>query len=349
MGSIAMTKSRVLSVGCGGIGTMAAYTLEAGGLAEVTAVLRSNYSIVCKSGFTIDAIELGKGIKGWKPTQVLENVPNVAEEKIPPFDFIVVATKNVPDVSPTVLDIITPAITPGETTVVLLQNGLNIEKPIAERFPENVVLSGVTLMGATETAKGVVRQDDTDTSKIGPFPGLKVSASRAEAAGRRFVDIYNGCGKVDCTYDDNVLYTRWRKLVYNSSFNSVAAVLGMDVIRMRMTQHVIDELVKPIMLEIKTVAKAAGAELQDGVEDFFIMVDPPDGWFMPSMGQDAVKGNYVEMETIVGEPVREARRLGVPTPKLEAVYSLLKGQQMMTKEAKGAWKPHFAKGNPYAA
>ena len=49
----------------------------------------------------------------------------------------------------------------------------------------------------------------------------------------------------------------------------------------------------------------------------------------------------MEMECIVGEPVREAERLGVPVPTLSTIYSLLKGLQLKTKEAKGLWKTTF--------
>lgn len=61
-------KARVLIVGMGGVGTMAAYAFESGSLASVTAVLRSNYSIVKEKGFDIDSIEWGRDIKGWKPS-----------------------------------------------------------------------------------------------------------------------------------------------------------------------------------------------------------------------------------------------------------------------------------------
>lgn len=46
---------------------MAAYNLEAGGLATVTAVLRSNFKAVSENGFTITSVDHGD-IKGWKPT-----------------------------------------------------------------------------------------------------------------------------------------------------------------------------------------------------------------------------------------------------------------------------------------
>lgn len=56
----------------------------------------------------------------------------------------------------------------------------------------------------------------------------------------------------------------------------------------------------------------------------------------------------MEVEAIVGEPVREGRRLGVPMPKLETIYDLLKAKQLQVREAKGLWVPGFAEGAKYA-
>lgn len=61
------TKANVLLVGSGGVGTMAAYALEQGGKASVTAVLRSNYKAVSETGFQINSIQHGQ-VKGWKPS-----------------------------------------------------------------------------------------------------------------------------------------------------------------------------------------------------------------------------------------------------------------------------------------
>jgi 2-dehydropantoate 2-reductase len=286
-----MSRIRVLIVGGGGVGTMAAYALESAGQAEVSMVLRSNFNAVKQSGFTIDSIQHGHDITGWRPSHLIEKVPSAQDASTTPFDYIIVATKNIPDVKPTVIDIIEEAVTPGQTSILLLQNGLNIEKPIITRFPENVILSGVSLIGATETQHGVIRHDDTDDCKVGPFlgSGSRVQREVAEASARRLVDAYNACVKVNWEYDDDVPLTRWRKLLYNSSFNSVAAVIGMDTARMRMSEFVIDDLILPIMLEIKATAKAAGIDLPGGIEQKLIRVDPTDTAFVPSMGQDAVK------------------------------------------------------------
>lgn len=43
----------------------------------------------------------------------------------------------------------------------------------------------------------------------------------------------------------------------------------------------------------------------------------------------------MEFENIVGEPLREAEKLGVPAPNLKMVYGLLKILQANIKESKG--------------
>jgi ketopantoate reductase len=206
-------KARMLLVGAGGVGAMASYALESGGGAEVTAVLRSNYDAVKEKGFSIDSIEHGKGIAGFRPSHIVSKVPDVLSESLPAFEYIVVTTKNIPDVKPTVLDLIESAVTPGVSAIVLLQNGLNIEKPIVDRFPDNIVLSGVSIISASEPKKGHIVHEFTDTSKVGAFPSVKVSKNKSDPSARRFVDLYNRCGKVNCEFDNDVLFTRWRKLV----------------------------------------------------------------------------------------------------------------------------------------
>lgn len=147
--------------------------------------------------------------------------------------------------------------------------------------------------------------------------------------------MYGACPAVRCTHDSDVQYSRWRKLLYNAGFNTVATILGTDVSRMRASEHVIDDLVRPLMLEIVATAAARGVVLPPEEVEKIITVDLYGSFFVPSMAQDMRKGNFVEFENIVGEPLREAEELGVPTPTLRVVYGLLKGLQFQTKVAKG--------------
>jgi len=335
-------KANVLVIGGGAVGTMVAYALEGGKRAKVTMVLRSNYAAVTESGFSIDSIDHGQGIRAWRPTSIRNSIPHVHKENLEPYDYVVVTTKNIPDVPPTVTELIAPTVTPGSSTIVLMQNGLNIQKPLLKAFPNNTILSGVQMIGATETSPGTILHNEPDVCKLGVFEVDGRSdelKSRNEQRAHRFVEAYNACGKIDCQYDVDVKYTRWRKLLYNSSYNSVSAALGLDVTRMRLYEHIIDDLIKPIMQEIITIAAADNVHLSEDLIMAVITVDSLESWFMPSMGQDAAKGNFIEFENIVGEPVREARRLGVPCPTLTTMFGILKGIQARTKEAKGLIKP----------
>lgn len=96
-------------------------------------------------------------LTGLPSSLVRNSIPNVAGEDLPPFDFVVVTTKNVADVPPLVADVIAPAVTPGHTAITLLQNGLNIERPIIAAFPTNPVISGITAIGAREHPRGSIK------------------------------------------------------------------------------------------------------------------------------------------------------------------------------------------------
>jgi ketopantoate reductase len=64
---MADSKKTVLIVGGGAVGAIAAVNLEAGGLATVTVVLRSNYNVVKDKGYTIHSCDHGT-LNGWRPS-----------------------------------------------------------------------------------------------------------------------------------------------------------------------------------------------------------------------------------------------------------------------------------------
>lgn len=72
------SKANTLLVGCGGIGTISALNLEAGGLAAVSAVLRSNFNAVKEKGFNIRSVDHGI-VKCFKPTESRVPLPFMLE------------------------------------------------------------------------------------------------------------------------------------------------------------------------------------------------------------------------------------------------------------------------------
>jgi len=144
-------------------------------------------------------------------------------------------------------------------------------------------------MGATEGPKGTIKHDDHDVMIIGAFENPNISSEISDAAARRFADMYGSCAGIDCVYEPDVKFSRWRKLLYNASYNSIATIMRMDTARMRVSEHVIDDLIKPIMLEIRAAAAAAGVDLPMELVDAMIFADTFEAFFKPSMMQDIEK------------------------------------------------------------
>ncbi|KAF2195697.1 hypothetical protein K469DRAFT_734195 [Zopfia rhizophila CBS 207.26] len=331
-----LRKRNVLVVGGGAVGAIAALNLEVGGLVTVTAVLRSNFKIVNERGYDIESCDHGV-LKAWKPGHVRNEIPDIAKESLPPYDYIVLTTKNIPDIGPRVEELVRPALDPlnTHTSIVLIQNGLNIEKPLLSTYPTTPILSGVSLIGSAEAQPGTIIQDDRDRLLIGAFQNPNIQTQASQASAKEFVKIYAAGGKTECVYSEDVLYDRWRKLVYNACLNPICAIIGLDTGRIRLADGAVEGLVKPAMREIVTAAKAKGVTLADDVVDFMIELDPLDIYLSPSMLADIRKGNFLEFENLLGEPLREGTEAGVPMPTLEVLYNLCKAVQWRTKEARG--------------
>ena len=335
-------KKRILLVGSGGIGTITALNLELSNLCSVTAVLRSNYAAVKEHGFKIDAVDYGK-YDSWRPSEIRDTIPDVEQEGLPPYDYVICTTKNTPDVPPPLVELVKAAITPGRSVIVLIQNGINIEKPFLECFPDNVVLSGISLMGANEPEPGFIVEDDPDRLGVAPFHSPKLPAEQQKAAAMEFVELYSASGKARCSYDPNVQYARWRKLVYNCVWNPICALTGCDTGRLRLVaMHAsyaaadpVALLVRPAMREVINVAASVGVQLDPELIDRMVEAEPVETFCAPSMLQDMRKGRFMEVENILGEVVRAADSNEVAVPVIKVLFGLLKARQWITMEETG--------------
>ncbi|TVY17011.1 Uncharacterized protein LARI1_G004852 [Lachnellula arida] len=202
-------KANVLLLGGGAVGAIAALNIESGGLGSVTAVLRSNFKVVEEEGYKIESVDHGN-FKGWRPTKVVNSVPD-----------------NCPDIPPSLVSLIAPAVTPGHTTIGMIQNGLNIEAPLFAAFPTNMVLSGVSMIDSHEDVPGTIHHEFADDLLLGAFhnPSIK-NPEREIATAKEFIKIYGAAGKTNVRFNDNVPYSRWRKLIFHAVLNPLCAIRG---------------------------------------------------------------------------------------------------------------------------
>lgn len=221
---------------------------------------------------------------------MVNGVPNVKQDSLPPFDYIVTTTKNYPDVSPTLPELIAPAVTPGHTVIVMIQNGLNIERAMFEAFPTNIVLSGVSMIDSHEGRPGEIFHQDHDILYLGAFtnPNLPDKQSEIKAA-HDFINIYGAAGKTNVQFSEDVPWARWRKLIFNAVLNPICAITSLDSARVRLTNSLVEELVRPAMKEIYETASRLGHKLPEDIVDTMINFDPMDLYLKPSMQCDIEK------------------------------------------------------------
>lgn len=249
------------------------------------------------------------------------------------YDFVVVTMKALPDIY-SLPDIIRPVVTRGVTSIVLIQNGLDIEMPIVEAFPSCAVMSGVSMIGSRVTDGHLVYHEDPDEVKFGPYyhNGLPtdVQLSRAQL----FVDIYRA-GGADAALVEDVVAARWRKLLWNGTFNTLCTLTRMSVGSLQVGGGK-ETLLIPAMKEMEAVAKAAGYAFPENAVNETADGTPPTSAFRPSMLVDLEKGNPLELEVILGAPLRYAQKFKVNTPVLGIVYDLLKVVQWQILEKRNS-------------
>jgi 2-dehydropantoate 2-reductase len=271
-------------------------------------------------------------------TQLITKRKSIVVNSVPladptsPFDYVVVTMKNIPEVN-NIPKIIAPAITPDHTTIVLFQNGLYIEPPIIEAFPSNVVLSAPSFIGAHEH-NGHVIHDDHDNFHIGSFHNRSLDKAIERAKLEEFANIYNGSKVVDANVVDDIVFYRWRKVLWNGIFNPMCAMTQLDSAAIRRFGGEYS-LIRPGMAEMASIAKADGYDLGSGIVEEMVDITPLELSFRPSMLVDVDKGNPMEVEVVLGNALRVAREKGVQTPLLDTTYRFLKLTQARLLAARG--------------
>jgi 2-dehydropantoate 2-reductase len=309
-------RPKVLLFGAGGIGAVYLWLLSK--VAHTTAVCRSNYDIVKSNGFIINSSIFGQNLH-LQPEVVRDCQEAASVGAGEPFDYIVVCSKAIPGIGP---KLIAPAVTPGRTAIVLVQNGIGIEEEYRAIFPQNPIISTVVYLPATQRPMGVVAHGEVERLEVGSYPS-NASKDPAEAF-TRLIQAAGGTAK----FCDDIQPKRWFKLLINASWNPICALtLSKDTAVLESCTEASGVLLA-VMLEIRDIAEAYGytftreeVEYQLGRAQARV---PLNAGIEPSMLQDVEAGRRIEVEAIVGNAVRMGKEKGVRCERLEMIYVLAK-------------------------
>lgn len=318
---------KVLIFGTGAVGSIYGYIAHKGG-ASVTAVCRSNYEAVKANGISIQSA-------GWGNVLYRPNVVTSAIEAVEygPFDYVLVCTKAYPGIAEQIANAVSL-----DTVIILAQNGIEIEAEYAYLYPQNTLISGVVRLPTTQVAPGVVQMGSEERFEIGTYPA---SASRKDKLKtEQFSELWTYGGGYVLIFDDVQPY-RWMKLAINCAFNPMCALARCDSTNLLNSSEDADDMIVNILRQVSIIALAEGYQNLD--EE---LIQASMAWHRskkqtagkePSMLVDANNGRPIEVEAILGNTVRIARRHGIHASYLELLYTLAKALNFSISKPEG-WK-----------
>ncbi len=263
------------------------------------------------------AAVMARGLRVKTPTeriQVKKAQVYGSPEEIGPCDLVLIALKAT--ANDQLKKLLPPLLKPG-TVVLTLQNGLGVEEPVAEVAGAENVLGAICFVGCIRTAPGTVNCS---------FPGLVLIGEFGRPAGDRthaVAALFTRAG-VKCEAQNNLEELRWRKLVWNVPFNGLAIAAGGITTDIIVADEGLRQLSRRLMEEIVDAAAKFGHVIPRSFVDIQFDRTAKMGRYRPSSLIDYEEGREVELEEIWGEPVRRAKTQGVPVPRLEMLYWLIK-------------------------
>lgn len=297
----------VLIVGAGAIGAFYGHALARAG-AAVSVVCRSDYEAVKASGYEMRSDVLGDA--RFVPVACYRDVSDVREHA----DFLVLAVKVIDGLDRAAL--IRPAVGP-QTKIVLIQNGIDIEAEVAEAFPHNELISCLAFIAVSRVAPGVVHHQSLGRLVLGSYP------QGASAAAEQFASLLVQ-GGIDAKVTQDVVAARWQKAVWNAPFNPLSILGGvLDTSAMLRTPES-EAFVRRAMNEVCAIAAALDKPQSPKLVEQNLAgtrAMPP---YKTSMALDYENGRPLELEAILGNVVRAAKRVNVETPALESLYAITK-------------------------
>ncbi|THW89110.1 2-dehydropantoate 2-reductase [Aureobasidium pullulans] len=312
--AIAMTeprKTKVLLYGLGAIGGFYAFILSRDSSVELSVVARSNLEVVKKNVNLFPDLLKSLLMK----FAVLSCPHKIATT----YDYIICAHKAIsPGLDPNDFR----SVANMDITFVILQNGVGNEEPFRNAFPYCSIVSCVIWVGATQDSPGVIRHTASEHTDIGLYPNPRIDATVEETRLEGFAAMLRA-GGTPYTISDDIQVKRWEKVVWN------------DTQQWLSSSKESVSVTKRLMREVIGVARRSGVALEYGLVD--ILMERIQG--MPgiesSMQVDAREGRRLEVDVILGTPMRKARECGMDVPTLATVYALTVAVDMRIKQALG--------------
>lgn len=291
-------------IGAGAIGGYYGGLLARYGL-DVHFLLHSDYLHVKKNGLVVES-KNGNFV-------ITEVMAYSRPEDMPLCDVAVIALKSTQNFQ---LSAILPLMLKTNGIVILLQNGIDIEKDIAAIMPDADIISGLCHVASNKIGPGHIRHMYHGLIALGEYlPGynpagitknLKMISNEFKSAG------------IPVELSGNIGEIRWRKLVWNIPFNGLSVVLNSTTDKL-MRHSAARRLIEDIMVEVIAGANKCGFFIEKKYANFMMKHSEHMDDYKTSMMLDFISGRQLEIDAIYWRAIAMAEKHGLLMPTVKAL------------------------------
>jgi 2-dehydropantoate 2-reductase len=202
-----------------------------------------------------------------------------------------------------------------DSVILTLQNGLGNEELLGELFGRQRILGGMAFVCINRVGPGEISHTDHGLIRLG-----ELEAGRSKRA-QRMAEIFTASG-VPCDALDDLTRGRWDKLIWNVPFNGLGAALDMTTDRLIGSKEGLN-LVQRLMGEVIAACRPLNIHFDLNVIEEKVRHTQTMGPYKTSMQVDRQLGHKLEIEAIIGRPIKEAKKHAVETPYMEMLYGVL--------------------------
>lgn len=296
-------------LGTGAIGGYYGACLQKAGL-DVHFLVRSDYEQIRQQGLKIESPD---------GNFILPTVNAYSDvTAMPSCDVVVVALKTTQS---QILPQLLPPLLRENSTVLLLQNGLDMEEQVATIVGDRYrIMGGLCFICSNKVAPGHIQHLDYKAIAIGEYAPHYEPVGVSETL-EAIAQDFESAG-VPIVRSADLLRARWKKLLWNIPFNGLSVVLNATTDAM-INQPQIRQLAEDLIAEVQAIASAYGRDIDDSYVHEMLTDTENMKPYRTSMKIDYDLRRPLEIDAIFGKPLEAAKEKGICAPKLEMLYQQL--------------------------
>ena len=301
---------RIGIFGMGAIGSLLAYRIARTGISPIIYSREETNKVLLERGVIVHSSESVFDLLEPSDFSILETDQNV--------DIAIICCKQD---SVSELTMLAENHLASDGFVIGIQNGLGHLNRIASVVGRGRTFGGSITHGSTRIGPGEIRLGGIGRIVLGPLEKNNYSIREGLLSGvLKILDE----AELSPIFVDEILPFVWEKLLLNLAINPIAAICG--VRNGEILIPPLHDLAISVMMEGATVAELEGipidfAELQNTLDDVLVSTSEN----RCSMLQDVMNGTPTEVDWICGALVERAEIHGVPVPRTQTLWDLVRG------------------------